>query len=195
MFNIQSPSDPEFLAAVLDDEQDDQFHFGPDDEDLPWISVVLTEDHEQEFTRTVFVGLVPDADGCPVPAFEDITDDASTIDAYFTTTGDNPVLECAAKLADLEDRNLAEPHVFTTPAFYSACRTTGKTQHRNFQKWMLAVRQNSHDAVWLRHAWNKFWRIVYKHQKAGDKSDWMFSKQISSVKAAFNKLGIVAVKK
>lgn len=203
MFDVQSLSDPtvinEALAEKLTDEtdkldDDGQFHFGPNDEDLPWISVIQTEDKEVEFTRTVFVGLVPGEMGEPVPVYEDIVDDSSDINAYFTTTGDNPVLECAAKLADLEDRNLTEPHLLPTPAFYSACRTTGKVQHRNFMKWMLAIRQNSTNQIWLRQAWNKFWRAVYRHQKAGDKFNWMFNKQISSVKAAFERLGIKSQK-
>lgn len=168
---------PETTTAEV---EADEPVFGIDDEELPGYSVVTREDREVEVE-------VYDFD--PRWGLEVITtDNSGPQSAYYTTSGDNPVLSCEADLVD-QKRRLSTEDVAPSKEFYSAALPY-KRQHRNFTNWLLAVQKHSASPAKLRKLWNAFWTKYFSRKADGTLSEWLYGKQVASVVAAFGKYGV-----
>lgn len=153
--------------------------------------VVLGPDFEQEYevTRTV---LDMDKHGFPVRTTETFTTDSSDINAWYTRCGDNPVLTDRAQKNDACCRNVHE----TLPPdkqFYSASsawpRQRWAAQHSMYIKWMCAIRKHAGNEANLRKLWNSFWAI-YRRKSPEQRAQWLWKKQITNIRAAFDAVGI-----
>lgn len=179
-------------------------------EDLPYLRTVSREDSEFE----KFSGFeTHPITGEPIA----VMDDSSSIDAYFTTQGENPVIFPEAVLADLNRSaggwSDAQPDYPVT--YYS--NAEGKAQSRRFHSWVRWIERDT-NADRLQRGWKEFWKQYFQsknryqkalvdlrkraamaspsmkkefdHMQPDYTGFWMFPKQIGAVKALFEKYGI-----
>ncbi len=154
--------------------------------ELPGLYVRETFDKEQEH----FAGYDFDEEtGEPIPVWDDST--SPTDDPWFTLGG------------TMQETNASEMipvntwmNSFDCPnmdKFYSQAKSISwRKQRENFVQIMRWIFQNKDNKELLRRGWKRFWQRVYQHQAKKDTFNWMWQRQIKSVKAAFEAQGIKA---
>ncbi len=198
--DINSPSDPDFLAlnadVLIEDTSLDELEN----------RVVVGVDFEVEHN---VVERDPD-DGRLYVVCVDDNVPVENFSCYWTTTGDNPVLDSLAAKNDQRSRLLNE--ILPPPRdFYSAAKPNpnDKICYRNFLRTMLCLRKNAGDLNKLRELWRRFWKKFWELKEIDDiairrnnpicpfkaepelKLDkWLKPWHIKRIRIEFNDLGI-----
>lgn len=176
--DFTSVSDPELLALlIVEDTSLDEL------ETRVIISVDLeveraVHEFDDETGRSYFICF---DDNVPV----------SNSGCYWTTTGDNPVIDCIATSNDNRDRNLNE---IPSPNknFYSVAKPNpnDKLCYRNYMKSMLALRKYASDKAHLRRLWRRFWKKFFALKQSDKLDTWLKPWHIKRIRLEFNRLGI-----
>lgn len=161
-----------------------------DDEDS-LLGLLTQQGQDWEFERPTYITeLVPDElDGSPRKVTTVIWDDPSSVAAYFTTSGDSPVIETVAAQQDKLCRLTNEVQAPDTKFYSASGAREFKQQHRNFIRIMLGLemleqkgmREDTLNRNW-RNFWKKFFAVKKKH---GDARSWLLNKHVNSIIAFF----------
>jgi len=203
--DINSLSDPDFLAlnADLIIEDDSLDELGE--------RVVISADYEVEHE----VHEWSEEDGRMYLVCVDDNIPVENASCYFTTTGDNPVIDTLAAKNDNQCRLLNE--ILPPPKdFYSCAKPNAhdKKTHRHFIQTLLCLRKNCGSVKRLRELWSRFWK-KYFELKARDEiaerrnnpvclfrpdpisqmDQWLKPWHIKRIRLEFNRLGIYGRKR
>jgi len=181
------------LQIVDPEPEKEIIKFDENMEEIPGLRVVETEDKEVEHGREMCVceaGLVPDDMGCPVWVnseweFIPYHTQADNLSAYFTVSGDIHTEE------DLDAGRFAQLQPEEPVTWYSAAKSDGKTQTRNFHRCLMFIVKNENSPLILRKAWNKMWRRHF-YQKENQMIPSLWGKHLNGLVLEFNRRGIQA---
>lgn len=124
-------------------------------------------------------------------------------DAYFTTTGENPVTKDMAAIADemstaagfcpqdlmaLPDRDIADHYVAPAYATYQGM----KRRERHFHSWIRWIWDRKANPEALKPGWKAFWKKYFDRKKNGTVMEWLAPRQIATIRKEFEKLGVKA---
>ena len=180
--NDEDMEDVARAIRPMDIEDDEDYSLG--------LTCKMSWDQEQE--RPTFLReLMADDMGYPKSVITIIWDDPSTIDAYFTMSGEDPVIDCVASQQDRLCR-LTNEQQAPDKEFYSAAGSMEfKTQHSNFIKamlWLSPEANTNPETINLK--WKVFWKKYYAIKKSkGGTRGWLLNKQVNSIICAFAVLG------
>jgi len=111
--------------------------------------------------------------------------------AYYTTSGDNPIIHDQAYMNDLNRSagGWSDVSQEWVPQYYSAKRfgeAEKKRQHRNYWTVVSYIHANQDDPTKLRRAWQRFWKR-WKQEKI----NWISPKHRDIIKCEFKKRGFI----
>jgi len=173
----------------------------PEETDLEVFTVVETRDHEVETWAWTELEVLSKwhLKAQFLPVWSQLDNES----AYFTTTGDNPVLEDAPtvndklisaagfqpqEVCDLEDRDTPEHYTLPATATYQG----QKRRERHFHAWVAWIWKHKSNQEALRAGWKSFWKKYFTRKKDGTINDWLAAKQIALLRKEFEKLGASA---
>jgi len=173
----------DILSSLTEiDDEAMGFTFGPEDEDLPYLRCIERRDWEVEKYVTVKVGhYEEDSFGFPnwIPETVelDISSSSNDMSAYFTKTGNKPVLDCQAAMADINrSLELADPN---PNGFYYIGTEGAKKRYSNYMEIAVWIHQNRENTDLLRAGWKHF---CNERKAAGDQRwRWLTKKQINNL--------------
>ena len=128
-----------------------------------------------------------------VVEYKDVYDDSTTIDAYFTLSGDNPVIWSQSTQADVARTKggFSDIDPDTSHGFYSA-GISWKEQERNLHTVISWIWRNQDNPSQLRKGWVRFWKRYFGYKTVIERRKWLFNKHIKLVVHTFNRFGIYA---
>ena len=190
--------------------------FGIDQEEVPGLQTVLSEDTEKERFFTVKEKYL-EADEHGFPVIKEVAAEYPTWifnGTPFWTNPTDPVWEGWSGLAPYlpapkapsiisieggeqaadEDRSAAGfmPEDQSMKKFYSAARTW-KPQERHFHNWVAAVAKA--DKSRASRLWRALWAKYYSRKEDGTLKDWLFSYHITMIKDLFDRIHGIKSKK
>jgi len=172
--------------SILEPEQA-EFVFDENSEDLPYLRTVVSDDHEQERWITVKAGHYVDGIFGPEWVKEEVELDISTntsdMPSYWTTTGNNPVIQPLAHQGDV-NRLLNEIEA-PDNSFYYEGTEGAKARYQNYLTYAQWIYKHRSEPELLREGWKKFWKRYFGLKAKNDLLSWLTKKQISDLTYQF----------